>query len=163
MTSILFSVITVSVILLHNYCILFVAGSVYYVKPSVHNPCLEESSCLTLLQFAANAQDYLDSNVSLIFLPGYHSLDSRLSVHNISELSMHSNSTLSPSPIIFCQEQASINFSSIDVVYISHLKFVGCRSHRVTNIVNFFAWRCGLCKPYRISVIFFTCKHKESQ
>ena len=133
MTSTFFSIIAVSVILLHNCCTHFVAGRVYYIKPSIHTSCLEEPS-LTLLQFAIGTENYLESNTTLMFLPGYHSLDSRLLIHAVGKLSMHSNSALTPSPVIFCQQQAGITFSSIGDVYIGHLKFFGCRGHQVTSV-----------------------------
>ena len=137
MTSTFFTILAVLLFLLHKYCTHFVAGKVYYIKPSVGTPCLEEP-CLTLLQFAASTEDHLDSNISLIFLLGYHSLNSHLSIHAVSQLSMHSNSTLSPSPVILCQRQAGISFSSIDDVYIGRLKFVGCHGHQVTSVNTFF-------------------------
>ena len=131
MTSTYFTILAIS--LCFTY---FVAGRVYYIKPAVDTPCLEES-CRTLLQFAASMKDYLDSNISLIFLPGYHRLDSHLSIHAVSQLSMHSNSTLSPSPVILCLQQAGIFFSSINDVYIGHLEFVGCHGHRIISVNTF--------------------------
>ena len=155
MTSIPFSIIAVLVILLHNCWIHFVAGAAYYIIPSVHTPhtpCLEES-CLSLHQFAANT-DHFDPNVSLIFLPGYHSLDTNLTVPPVIELSMRASSTLSPSPIIFCREQASITFYSVDVVNVSHLKFVGCRGHQVT-LVNTYLLEAVVFVNHTESVLQF--------
>ena len=136
MTSTVFRIVAVVVVLLQKCCTHLVAGRIYYIKSSVSIPCLEEP-CLTLLQFAAHFKNHLESNVSLIFLPGYHTLDSRLSFHAVSQFSMHPDSTLSPSPGIFCQRQAGITVSSINDVYIDHLKFVGCHSHQVTAVNRF--------------------------
>ena len=133
-----FTFLYIIVILLpHEYFIHLVVGKVYYIKPLTHMSCLEES-CLTLLQFAAYTDSYLETNVSLSFLPGNHSLNSDLHVNAVSRLSMYLNSTLSPAtPTIVCEEQASITFSSIDDVYIGYLKFVGCHGHQVTSVKTF--------------------------
>lgn len=133
MTSTIFYIVLV--ILLHkSFTSLIVGKTVYYIKSSMYTPC-SEKSCLTLLQFAARTKNYLESNISLIFLPGYHNLDSDLSINAVSKLSMHSNLTLfSATPTIACEEQASITFSSINDVYIGHLTFIGCHSNQVTSV-----------------------------
>lgn len=141
------------VILLQKCCTQLVAGRVYYIKSSTRTPCLEEP-CLTLFQFATYTEDYLEPNMSLIFLPGYHSLGVRLSIHAVSKLSMHSNSTLLPSPTIFCQEQEGVIFSSIDDVYIGHLKFIGCRGHKVIS-VNTFMLECATFMNHTEAVLQF--------
>ncbi len=125
----------VFVILLYQYFTnsLVIANKVF-IKPSVYTPCLEES-CITLPQFTASIKNYLEPNVSLIFLPGYHSLSSDLFITAVSNLSMYSNSTLiSATPTISCEEQTSIAISSIDVVFIGHLTFVGCHGNQVTSV-----------------------------
>ena len=160
MTSTYFTILAILLYLLYECCTHFVAGRVYYIKPAVDTPCLEES-CLTLLQFAASMEDYLDSNISLIFLPGYHRLDSHLSIHAVSQLSMHSNLTLSPSPVILCQQQAGIFFSSINDVYISRLEFVGCHGHRITS-VNTFVLEDVLFVNHTESVLQFVASAKKN-
>ena len=77
------------------------------------------------------------NNISLAFLPGVHSLSSDLSINAVSKLSMYSNSILSPSATVSCQEQANFTLSYIDNVYIGHLNFIGCQGHQVTSIKAF--------------------------
>ena len=136
MTSTFIGIITVSVVLLHKWCTHFVVGRIYYIKPSMSTPCLEEPS-LTLLQFATVTENHLEPNTTLLFLPGYHSLDSRLLISAVGKLSVHSNSVLPPSPIIYCQQQAGFTFSFVNDVYIGHLKFIGCHGHQVTSVNKF--------------------------
>jgi hypothetical protein len=61
----------------------------YYITPSLSVDCPGDP-CLTLPQFAANSTNYLgnETNVSLSFLPGNHSLDGELSLSNADNFSM---------------------------------------------------------------------------
>ena len=67
----------------------------FHIIASSHDPC-PKSPCLTLSQFAANCNVYLDTNSTLIFQPGIHSLHQDLAIANISALLMISNLTIYP-------------------------------------------------------------------
>ena len=106
---------------------------VYHIKNSTDASCLEEP-CLTLPQFAANVEIYLESNTSLVFLPGYHHLNSQINISAVSNFSMLSSSTSLCCPTVLCEWNAGINFSDIDSVYIGYMRFVGCRGHQAIAI-----------------------------
>ena len=61
----------------------------YYITPSLSVDCPRDS-CLTLAQLAANSTSYLgnETNISLSFLPGNHSLDGKLSLSHADNFSM---------------------------------------------------------------------------
>ena len=61
----------------------------YYITPSLSVHCPGDP-CLTLPQLAANSTSYLsnETNISLTFLPGNHSLDGELSLSNADNFSM---------------------------------------------------------------------------
>ena len=84
---------------------------------------------------AANTSNYLDSNTTLIFLAGNHTLDFELSVSNIGEsMSLAINDSATAS--ITCSANASLKFSNISQIHISGLVFIGCRS-RVEFVDHF--------------------------
>ena len=56
----------------------------------INNLCSEDPSCLSLSKLAHNVSKYLRATTTLIFLPGNHSLESKLSIVNISILTLFS-------------------------------------------------------------------------
>ena len=105
-----------------------------YISPSPSTPCHHALPCLTLSQFAANST-VNDLNITLIFLPGNHSLDVAMSVKNTTKLKMLSSS--STLPFVTCQQNANFTLIKIGQVLIQNLKFVGCGDGKVANIRNF--------------------------
>ena len=65
----------------------FTYSEIHYIRPSQGSPCPQNaSSCLTLSQFAANSS-HNERDISLLFLPGNHTLDRELLLahgHNFS-------------------------------------------------------------------------------
>ena len=105
---------------------------VYQISPTPSYP-YPAQSCLTLPQFTANTSSYLHSNTVLVFLPGKHDIDSKLSIHDIASLHMlQSSNTMSAK--IFCQQMSSIDLYNTTTVYISRLEFIGCGGNRVESI-----------------------------
>ena len=59
----------------------FAYSEVHYIRPSLDRPCPQNaSSCLTLSQFAANSS-HNETDISLLFLRGNHTLDRELLIH----------------------------------------------------------------------------------
>ena len=102
----------------------------YHIVPSPSHNCPVSESCLTLSSFAANVSLYLDSNTSLIFQPGNHTVQSTCSITNITEFSMTSYSTNQSSLHIICEESllSFFIFEAVDHIYINDLKFFGCEN-----------------------------------
>ena len=107
---------------------------VYYVTPSADDHCssvhLHSQPCITLSQFATNPSDYLESNTTLIFLPGTHILNSVLNVSDTDNFILTSqfqaNATL-----INCNGTGRFEFKWISYVRITDLAFIGCGGNRV--------------------------------
>lgn len=100
---------------------------ILYITPST-NICPTEP-CLTLSQFAIGANTTVKSNTTLLFLPGYHSLCSELTVSNVKVFSMLSNSKFySPALNVICQHNSTFKFENIGHILIQGLMFVGCGS-----------------------------------
>ena len=102
-------------------------------------------ACLTLSQFANNFSSesyvYNDSNLTLEFLPGNHTLPSQLSFMNLSIVSMFANfdtsSNFSQPALIFCDSNARFEFLHVQTVQISRLNFTGCTGNKVENVEEF--------------------------
>ena len=130
-------ILTVTLIFLLK-CLSIRATVVYHIKNSTNSPCPEDP-CLTLPQFAANPEVYLESNTTLVFLPGKHHLDVHVNISTISNLSLYSltNSISSCCPTVLCEQNAGINFSTIDSIFIGYMRFVGCHGHQAIAIKMF--------------------------
>ena len=110
-----------------------VSGSkMHHIMPIVQ--CSMGESCLTLSMLAANTSNYLDSNTTLIFLEGNHTLDSELFISNTELLRLSTKHSATTS--VTCSGNASLNFSNIRQLQISGLKFIGCSSS--VDFVDYF-------------------------
>ena len=114
-----------------------------FITPSSSTPCAE-NPCLTFSQFAQDSTSWLSLNTSLIFLTGNHTLDTELSISNISHLSLCTDSTYEGTHNInvICQYQANFNFDRGIELWIEGLKFIGCGSNKFLSIKNFTIENC---------------------
>ena len=106
-----------------------------YITPSPIIQCPGEL-CLTLSALAANSSDFFDSNTTLVFLEGNHTLDLDLVVSNISGSLMLSTDGLGTAAIIRCSSEASLKFFHIYQLQVSGLEFIGCSS-KVEHVDQF--------------------------
>ena len=104
---------------------------VYNILLSPSDPCPTQP-CLTLSQFASDTSSYLQSNTTLIFQPGNHSLGSKLRVGGILSLQFL-KSILPLSANIIC-ENSSFDLYNITFIHISRLQFIGCSGNRGESI-----------------------------
>ena len=120
------SIIFVSMILLMARII---SCEVYYIIPSLHDGNCHMDSCLTLSQLASKLSNLIDSNETLMFAEGNHSLDQNFTAVDITALSLVTVNNTNSSSIINCQRGAKFNFSSIGHIYISKITFMGCQNN----------------------------------
>lgn len=102
-----------------------------HIMPTRKSSCPEEL-CLTLSQFAANVDKYLQSNTTLILQEGNHSLDTVLVVENVDELTIFSTGA-----IILHEEGARIHLKHVTRVHIQGITFIGVRGNKVESVKNF--------------------------
>ena len=106
-----------------------VHGKEIYITPSLtecHQDC-----CLTLSKFVeeykSNSSDVSDTDISLIFLPGNHSLDEEVCLSAANNISMSRYTQDTETVFIECTGQLGmINISDTKAVSVSGLYFVGC-------------------------------------
>ena len=113
-------------------------GHLYCIVPSQDQDCPCQRPCLTLSEISDNSTYYLERNGTLFLQPGNHSLDSKLSVQNISMFMMYSdNSSLTR---IMCTQAGGLQLSEVTTIEISGLVFVGCAKISVVDTEN-----CTFC------------------
>ena len=131
-----------SLFLVLGYLDLIECEVMYYITPSPSDPCLEKP-CLTLSQFATNTSKYLDSNTTMIFLPGNHNLDTNLTVAKVESFMILSNSTSMVYAIftfdtkITCKQSTMFKFNSVSHLHISGIEFIRCGGNRIESVGNF--------------------------
>ena len=139
-----------------------ISCAVYHIIPSPSHDCPVES-CLTLSSFAANVSQYLESNTSLIFEPGNHTMHSELNITNVAEFSMisHSESTNQSSLHIICEESllSFFIFEAVDHIYITDLKFFGCKN----TVVIIPLFQSTLIKIIASSLVLLGCTFENNE
>ena len=113
----------------------------YYITPSLSVHCPGDP-CLTLPQLAANSTSYLgnQTNISLFFLPGNHSLDGELSLSHADNFSMTKVIGGNGTVFVECGSQSGrFNISEITFAMIKDLHFVGCGGNKFNQVEKFIA------------------------
>ena len=111
-------------------CLTIHGDNVIYVTPSVHESCPEDPR-LTLQQFAKNTS-VVESNTTLIFLPGNHRLASNisLSIARVNYFAMFSESLLTDHELlqltIICEPNSGFVFVNIEHLWMKGITFIGC-------------------------------------
>ena len=93
-----------------------------------------------LSQFTANSSSYHrnETNLSLFFLPGIHSLDIELSVAHAVNLSMVKSTQNNEDVFIECTSQSGkIDITEAIFASIAGLNYVGCGGNTVTQVGQF--------------------------
>ena len=110
---------------------------VYHIKTSRSSTCPERTrQCLTLSQLTAQRQagTFHETSVSLIFLPGNHSLRAQLNISNVTVSTLSTYYSFGAVPRIICEQNASIILSNIHNAFISYIDLVGCHGHKINKI-----------------------------
>ena len=110
-----------------------------YITPSLSAHCPGDP-CLTLAEIATNSTGYLgnETNISLSFLPGNHSLDGELSLSHADNFSMIKITGGNGTVFIECGNLSGrFNISETTFATIKDLHFVGCGGNRVSQVEQF--------------------------
>lgn len=121
------------------YVYIVESGTYYYITPSSSSSCPEES-CLSLVLFATNTSQYVhnETDLSLLLVPGIHTLDVELVITNMYKFSISRYIQDNGSPIIECKGQSGrFNISNITFTSVTGLHFIGCGGNFMV-MVNFF-------------------------
>ena len=117
---------------------------VLYITPSVNESC-PDNPCLTLQEFAKEVS-MVESNTTVIFMPGNHGLDSIVSLSSVHYLAILSESLLIADPdpqfSITCQLKGRFEFVNIDHLWMKGITFNGC-SNKASLIKAFKVENCS--------------------
>ena len=106
-------------------------GVTLHVRPTTTNTSCPTHPCQTLSEYAQNPGKYFnDSNLTLQFLPGNHTLDVNLTITNINQLEIHGALLLTR---VVCKPRVGFTFSNIHRMSIDGLAFVACARSSVIN------------------------------
>ena len=106
------------------YVFVCVSTEVYYIVPSYNESCAIEP-CVTISHFAANG--YVSSNMTLIFLPGSHTLNVDFWFADITELKMQAKFKTNRTEVhVLCEDSGYFDFQNIEYVLLNDLKLIGC-------------------------------------
>ena len=106
-----------------------------YIRPSLDSPCHHNvTSCLTLSQFAANFSQS-ETDISLLFLQGNHTLDQKLFLTHGHNFSMTKYAQDDEKVFVECTSHLGrFHISEATFVSIKDLHFKGCGSNRVSQV-----------------------------
>ena len=95
-----------------------------YIKPPLSDACSEGEQCLTLSQFTARD---IESNVTLTFYPGNHTLSSTLTFQNKLMVRILKKSNYSANSTIQCTHSGRIDFIDTELASIYNMEFRSCQ------------------------------------
>ena len=102
-------------------------------------PTSYTGNCIIMLfsQVGENLTVLSESNdVTLLFLPGNHTLKASVTIKSLSSFTMMSNRGL-PRPVIKCEKSTNFHFLSISYVKIDGISIIGCLNNRISMIDEF--------------------------
>ena len=112
----------------------------HHITPSSNVSCPQADSCLTLSQFTAISTSYHgnETSISLLFLPGTHSLDRELSLTYVDNFSMTKDAQNDEAVFVECISRSGrFDINVTTFVSIMGLHFIGCGSNTVTQVKQF--------------------------
>ena len=110
-------------------------GVTLHVRPASTNTSCPTHPCHTLSEYAQYPGQYFnDSNLTLQFLPGNHTVNADLTITSIYQLEILGNSSALVPTRIVCSPNVGFAFRNICKMRINGLAFVACaRSHVVSD------------------------------
>ena len=109
-------------------------GVTLHVRPTSTNTFCPTHPCQTLSEYAQDPGQYFnDSNLTLQFLPGNHTLDINLIITNINQLKIHG--AVLPTRVV-CDSRVGFTFSNISKLNIDDLAFVACARSSLVQFSN---------------------------
>ena len=109
-----------------SYCS---AENVYCVTPTATScsSCPHSSTnCTTLSEYAREAELYFTSNTTMVFLPGNHTLDTNITVANVTSLTMCGESSSGNKATVVCSGSVGLHFTSMVDFKLDSLSFTSC-------------------------------------
>ena len=115
-----------------SYCS---AENVYCVAPNaiLCSSCPHNTHCATLSEYAQEAELYLTSNTTMVFVPGNHTLDVNITVANITKLTMRGEFLSGNIATVVRNGSVGLSFTSMVDLKIDSLAFTACSRKSITQ------------------------------
>ena len=127
-------------------------GETLHVRPTSTNTSCPTYPCYTLSEYAQDPEQYFNnSNLTLQFLPGNHSLNVNVIITSIHRLEILGNSSAVVPTRVVCDFNAGFIFKKIFEMRIEGLTFISCATGYATQYGRkrgpFYLYKipCGLC------------------
>ena len=117
-----------------SYCS---AENVYCVIPAATScsSCPHNSThCVTLSEYAQEAEMYFTSNTTMMFLLGDHILDTNITVANVTRLTLRGDSSSGNGAAVVCSGSVGLSFTSMVDLKIHSLAFTSCSRKYAINL-----------------------------
>ena len=101
------------------YCVIPTATSCSFCP---HN----STNCTTLSEYAREAELYFTSNTTMVFLPGNHTLDTNITVANVTGLMMYGESSSDNLPTVVCNGPVGFSFTNMVDFKLHSIAFTSC-------------------------------------
>ena len=99
----------------------------YYVKSETSDTCPLDLPCEALDVYVSNESAYFTDNTCFIFLPGTHTLNSTVSIHNVTNVALVGNADLNEGNVtIQCNGSGGLVFQHASHVKLVNLSFASC-------------------------------------
>ena len=109
----------------------------YYITPTLKGPC-PMHNCITLSDFA-QFETLNDTNVSLLLIPGNHSLNTVLFITDLDVFVMTKYESLTGEVIVECSDVSGrFDITESTFVTITGLRIIGCGGNIVTKVNHFY-------------------------
>ena len=135
-----------------SYCS---AENMYCVTPTATScsPCPQNSThCTTLSEYAQNAELYFTSDTTMVFLSGYHTLDTDVTVANVTELTMCGESFSTSRATIVCNGSVGLSFVHMVELKICSIAFTSATDMHSTSLLYNFTFFEIHCRSHMYSI-----------
>ena len=113
------------------------SGETLHVRPTSTNTSCPTHPCHTLSEYAQDPGQYFnDSNLTLLFLPGNHTVDVNVTITNIHRLEILGNTSAVVPTMVVCSSNVGFTFEDIWLSKINGLAFVLCSRSRMIQADN---------------------------
>ena len=116
------------------------AENVYCVTPTATScsSCPHNSTnCSRFSEYAQEAGLYFTSNTTMVFLPGDHTLDTNITVANVTRLTMCGECSSGNRATVICSGPVGLSFTSMVEFKIDSLAFTSCsRKYAVNHLAT---------------------------
>ena len=111
----------------------------FFITPFINDSSCQSEACFTLSQFANVRISTEDANITLIVLPGNHSLDTDLSLTDLTDLLVTPwYSHQAEPPKIFCSISARLYVERVSMVHVVGMELIGCQIINISSTEHFF-------------------------